>query len=120
MSGLIQTYYEHAQLSDAAYAILATGMSRGDYQDALVQRGFTIAEAAAFAATYSIVETYPDDETSFFAVLFSKTGTNEKILAIRGTSDFYDLAISDAQLALLGVTSQDVALKSFYPDILRN
>ena len=72
MTSLIQMYYEQAQLSDAAYAVLAKGMSRDDYEDALVQRGFTIEEAADFADKYAIVDVFSDDETSFYAVLFQE------------------------------------------------
>lgn len=49
MASLIQTYYEQAQLSDAAYADLLPGMSSSAYRQALRDRGFTIEEAADFA-----------------------------------------------------------------------
>ena len=123
MTNLMQTYYEQAQLSDAAYAVLAKGMSRDTYEDALVQRGFTVEEAAAFAGKYSIIDTFVDDESSFFAVLFQEkdangNGTNKKTLAIRGTNDPFDLFITDQQLALFGATSQSFAMRASYTDIL--
>jgi hypothetical protein len=54
---LIETYYEHAQLSDAASALLEDGMSDANYRNALVTRGFTQAEATTFAGQFSIVKT---------------------------------------------------------------
>jgi len=118
MASLIETYYAHAQLSDAAYAALTDGMSGDLYIDALVNRGFTSTEATAFAAQYSIVKTFEDPATSFYAVLFQKNGTNEKIFAMRGTLEVWDdLAITDVELAFVGVTNQNDSLKSKYAEI---
>ena len=50
MASLIETYYAHAQLADAAYAALTDGMSEALYRNALQNRGFATAEATAFAA----------------------------------------------------------------------
>lgn len=117
MASLIETYYAHAQLSDAAYALLVDGMSGQSYINALRERGFTAAEATAFAAQYSIVKTFEDLNSSFFAVLFQKNGTNQKVLAIRGTQEPFDF-LTDAELALLGVTDQNVSLRLSYPQIV--
>ena len=98
MSNLIHPYYENAQLSDAAYADLAAGMIRREYEDALIARGFSSLQAAEFANRYSIVSTFNDSGTGFSATLFQRIGTNEKILAIRGTNDvvdFFDFQPSD-------------------------
>ena len=58
MGSPIQILHDHAQLSDAAYADLATGMSRRDYEGALIDRAFTEQQAAKFADQYSIVSTF--------------------------------------------------------------
>ena len=51
----------------------------------------------------------------FSATLFQRNGTNEKILAIRGTDDWRDLVITDVlQIGLLGLANQYDDLKTFY------
>ena len=121
MASSIQTFYEQAQLSNAAYTALMEGMSIVDYRASLQEGGFTATEAAEFATKYAILDVYEDPATSFYAVLFQKTGSNglrEKTLAIRGTLEFHDLVITDLQLGLFGITAQNGSLKSFYPEIL--
>ena len=103
MSNLIQTYYDNAQISDAAYADLAAGMAQREYEDALIARGFASFEATEFANRYSIVSTFSDSATGFSATLFQRNGTNEKILAIRGTNDVVDFLTSNLQIGLLGM-----------------
>ncbi|MBS0182663.1 MAG: putative Ig domain-containing protein [Nitrospira sp.] len=114
MSDPIGILYEHAQLSDAAYADLTVGMSRGECEDALIARGFGSLQATEFANRYSIVSTYSDSATGFSATLFQRNGTNEKVLAIRGTDDIVDLLVSDLQLGLLGMANQYESLNAFY------
>ncbi|MGE3154314.1 MAG: calcium-binding protein [Nitrospiraceae bacterium] len=114
MSGLIRTYYDQAQLADAAYAELFVGMPLPDYIQELKERGFASLEAAEFANRYSIVSTFNDVTTGFAATLFQRIGTNEKVLAIRGTNDVVDLLLSDLQIGLFGLADQYVSLKNFY------
>ncbi|MGE3154319.1 MAG: hypothetical protein AB7G48_16330 [Nitrospiraceae bacterium] len=74
MNEAIRTYYEHAELSDAAYANLAVGMLEDIYVRALTDRGFTSLEATEFANRYSIVSTFNDVTTGFAATLFQRNG----------------------------------------------
>ena len=76
MSNLIQTYYDNAQISDAAYADLAAGMAQREYEDALIARGFASFEATEFANRYSIVSTFSDSATGISDTLIQRNGTN--------------------------------------------
>jgi hypothetical protein len=56
MSTSINTYFENAQLSLAAYGLnLSPGMSRANYEAALRQAGMAEVQAQDFADTYSII-----------------------------------------------------------------
>lgn len=115
MADLIETFYRNAQLSDAAYADLAVGMSQDLYIQALRDRGFSALQATEFASRYSVLSTFSNSATGFSATLFQVNGTNEKILAIRGTDDWRDLLITDVlQIGLLGLANQYTDLKTFY------
>jgi hypothetical protein len=84
----INTYFEYAQLSLAAYAnlILDMNTNRTDYIDALKSAGFTDSLASEFVTNYSIAaETFIDSTSGLSATLFQRNGSAEKILAIRGT-----------------------------------
>ncbi|CUS31830.1 calcium-binding protein [Candidatus Nitrospira nitrificans] len=118
MSEVIRTYYEHAQLSDAAYANLSVGMPQDLYVQALKARGFGSLQATEFANRYAIVSTLNDSSTGFSATLFQRNGTSEKILAIRGTNDIVDLLISDLQIGLFGMADQYASLNMFYSQLI--
>lgn len=84
MASSIQTYFENAQLSMAAYADLTEGMTRDRYITELKAVGFTDSLATHFASTYSIVSVSSPNLNGFSAVLFRKNdGSNERFLAIR-------------------------------------
>ena len=125
MSDPTSVYFDHAQLSMAAYAVLTPGMNNNDYKTALKNNGFTDAQAAAFVSTYSIVTVFNDPATDFSATLFQKigspvqkSGSPEKILAIRGTESWRDLLISDLQIGVFGLTNQYASLENVYAQIL--
>ena len=116
MTDLIQTFYQQAQFSMAAYADLAVGMSRSDYEDALKAKGFSSPQATQFAATYSVISTFSDN-TGLTATLFQKTGSTEKILAIAGTNGPLDFLTDIIDVAVLGTTAlqaQYTALQNYY------
>jgi len=121
MSIVIETYFQNALLSMAAYANLTTNMSRLQYVDALVHAGFTQALAETFADTYTIASVSPASPNGFYAVVFQETaahadGSHDKTLAIRGTelSSLADL-ITDANLATFGdVSEQYDSLQAYY------
>ena len=118
MADPINVYFQHAQLSMAAYATLTVGMNSAQYKAALTNAGFSDAQAAAFVSTYSIVKPFNDSSTDFSATLFKKNGTNEMILAIRGTESWRDLLISDLQIGVFGLTNQYTSLENFYSQIV--
>lgn len=118
MSGSIDAYSEHAQLSMAVYATLTEGMPNDAFRNALKNEGFSDIQATTFVNTYSIVKVFNDPSTSFSATLFQKRGSTEKILAIRGTESWQDIVISDLQIGLFGLTNQYQSLRNFLPQIL--
>ena len=116
MASRIETFFQDAQLSMAAYANLTVGMSRDQYEAALRVQGFSTPLAANFADRYAILS--PSIEGfGFSATLFLDKTTNQKVLAVRGTNDFLDLIIADG-LILAGAATliepQYTALKDYY------
>src|SRR5690349_12887766 len=80
-------YFQHAQLSMAAYANYTADMSSIDYKRALKAAGFTDSLADTFLAAYRVVgDTFADPVTGLSVTLFESIASSEKILAIRGTN----------------------------------
>lgn len=89
----VADYFEHAQLSMAAYAVgLQEGMFGGGegspYHTALVGAGMSSSQATKFANTYTVIAQSPD--TGFFgngfsATVFENNDTGAITIAIRGT-----------------------------------
>ena len=92
MSSAINAYFEHAQLSMAAYANLTDGMSNDVIREVLKNSGFSDIQAANFVDTYFIVKVFNDPATNFSATLFQKRGSSEKILAIRGSESWQEVS----------------------------
>lgn len=84
MASIIHTYFENALLSMAAYADLAEGMTRDLYITELKAVGFTNSLAEQFADTYSIAADTFSNAQGLAVNLLQKTGSTEKVLAIRG------------------------------------
>jgi len=107
----INTNFEQAQLSLAAYALdLRRGMPGAadtDYTNALRFAGMSQTQAAQFANTYTVVDQYTDPTTGLSATVFQK-GT-QYVLALRGTevTDILDY-IADAQLLFGGAARAQI------------
>ncbi len=114
----VDAYFEHAQLSMAAYAALTEGIPSDAYKEALKNEGFSDVQATAFVSTYSVAKVFSDPATNFSATLFQKRGSAEKILAIRGTESWQDIMISDLQIGLFGLANQYQSLRNFLPQII--
>lgn len=117
-----------ASLALASYAVLPSSLTESGYIDALRSGDMTLAQATAFAATYSVVTQYNHSEelplyddggnltgyttlsNGLSVTVFEKLDaagmpTGEKYLAIRGTNDGTDIATDIVDIALLGTTA---------------
>jgi Ca2+-binding RTX toxin-like protein len=116
MSELINSYYDNAQLSLAAYFTLSPGPISAS---ALVNadNGFSQSMADVFALRYTVLD--QRSVGGFSATLFFDHDTQQKVIAIRGTNDFLDV-LSDLSI-LFGTggrfDSQYDALKQYYADL---
>ncbi len=125
MANTINDYYENAILSDIAYYNLNSGMTSAEFKSALMEDG-GIAEVKAeyISARYQILETSSGIKTwisGFDAVIFYDTETNEKVLAIRGTSSLQDFLTDVISVARIGDTDiqlQYQHLKEFYGELV--
>lgn len=121
MSETLKTYYDYAQLSQAAYATLTPNIGELFFRDALTANaaGFSTTQAENFASRHTVLHQADDPVTGFSATLFQRDD-GSKILAIRGTNGFLD-ALSDLNI-LFGTAglfdSQYDALKSYYADLI--
>ena len=83
-------YLKQSEFSLAAYANLSLGISTVDYQDALLEAGFSVPQAKLFVATYSVKAVFNDNSNGLSVTVFEdKDG--QKFLAIRGTNDLQDV-----------------------------
>ncbi|MCS6297679.1 MAG: hypothetical protein H8K09_15700 [Nitrospira sp.] len=123
MTSPITLYFQHAQLSMAAYSDLTATMSVENYKNALKGDGFTDALADQFVATFKIAaDTFTDAATGLSVTLFQSIATGEKILAIRGTNpnEINDL-ITDGLLVAgesATLSPQYAALQSYYAQLV--
>ena len=121
MSEPLKTYYDYAQLSQAAYATLTPNMEVLPFRDALTANavGFSTTQAENFANRYTVLHQADDLATGFSATLFQRDD-GSKILAIRGTDGFLDV-LSDLNI-LFGTAglfdTQYQALKSYYEQLV--
>ncbi len=97
----ISDNFRQAELALAAYASLSIGEPE---PEDLKTAGMTAAQAAAFAATYSVVAQYNDPATDLSATVFADTN-GAKYLAIRGTDSGIDLVTDIVSIGLLGSTA---------------
>ncbi len=93
-----ETYFQNAELSQAAYA----NFESGNYDRAMVSTAlqvsgsgdFSSAQAEAFTdpnAGFTVYHHLPDDATGFSATTFRNNATGEITIAIRGTDEPIDL-----------------------------
>ena len=121
MSETLKIYYDYAQLSQAAYAIVTPNMEEIPFRDALTANaaGFSTTQAENFASRYTVLHQADDPATGFSATLFQRND-GSKILAIRGTDGFLD-SLSDLNI-LLGTggifDGQYDKLKEFYEQLV--
>ena len=99
MSETIKSYFENAQLSQAAYAFLNKELmsTPSDFIDALrVDNNFSEAQATQFVNQYSIIHDQQNTPNGFSATLF-KDQSDVYTLAIRGTepTSFTDIVLTD-------------------------
>jgi len=121
MAGSIESYFEFAQLSMAAYANLSVGISGDNYRNALIAAGFSEVSADKFVATYTVASVSDPSVTGFSATVFEKIPAQgqtqvERVLAIKGTNDPADILIDFVNLAILGsenLNPQYLALRSY-------
>jgi hypothetical protein len=105
MPGLIQSYFDFAQLSMAAYGSLTPEISGEDYTDELEATGFTAQLAANFSTRYAVRSVSDPSLSGFSATLFERLGVSENdpsrwVLAIRGTNDAADVLVDLVSVAL--------------------
>ena len=91
----INQYFDFAQLAQASYALLSSGMSYASAVNALKDPDtseFTQKQAEIFASGYTVLS-QRTDVSGFSATLF-QDASGKKFLAIRGTqiTDIGDLA----------------------------
>jgi len=110
VSTLSQQMFENAELSFAAYATLAPGMTGPDMEDRLKGAGFSETQARRFAQQYRVVDQYTDSSNGLSVTFFEKLTGNppEQIIAVRGTEFATDF-LNDVVLAdVVGIgTSPD-------------
>lgn len=81
----IQQYFEFAQLAQASYALLESGLS----ESALTtEGGFSTSQATSFRMDYTLRSHQPDTvfNGDFSASVFQNNASGEYTLAIRGTA----------------------------------
>ena len=86
-------YYKEAELALAAYANLTFGMITDVYKKALEDAGLSAAQAAHFAATYTVVNQFTDPATGLSATVFENIADGKRYLAIRGTEGLTDYIV---------------------------
>lgn len=84
-----------AELALAAYSTLYSGISDDAYTNALRDgdKSMTVAQAAAFAAKWNVVDQYTDITTGASATVFQAVSGGPKYLAIRGTDGGLDFVV---------------------------
>lgn len=119
MNQEITTAFEYALLARAAYANLKPDSNiiniLTDADPALnSNNGWSAALAEYFASKFTVIASELNGLENYQGVFFKRTGTDEYILANRGTKELYiDLVISDALLAGTGITTQLIGLETF-------
>lgn len=114
----VTDYFEQAQLSLAAYALnLTPGISGTAYTDKLKAAGMSAFQATEFAKNYDVLS-QRSDGNGFSATLFLDKTNNQKILAVRGTNDFFDIVVTDVAIALSGLTNQYSNLEAYYQQLI--
>jgi hypothetical protein len=116
-------YFTSAQLSMAAYANLTVGMSLDQYKQELVRVGFTDDLAQEFVTQYSIAADTFSNAQGLAVNLFQKTGSTEKVLAIRGTEGINTLSdlVADGRIVIgeaADLNPQYAALKNYYQQLV--
>ena len=102
----INTCFIQAELSLAAYGTFSIG-SIDPNQLTNPDVGMSPAQAAVFAATYTVVDQYTDPSSGFSATVFEHAG--QRYLAIRGTEKGSLLDyVADADLALSGAATKQI------------
>jgi len=114
MSEPLTSYYQYAQLAQAAYGTFSPGRPSIDIlKSSTVEFPHFLAEA--FSREYTVLHQIDDSVTGFSATLFQRND-GQKILAIRGTEfTVADLA-TDALIGLFGnsvLNPQYLALKDY-------
>ena len=100
----IQDLFQQAQLAEAAYA----DFSAPDTKKALTDSGFSVAQATAFVAEWSVVDHIPDTSSGFSATLFQSKLTGKFTLAIRGSTQMVDFAADAGLIAADGIAADQM------------
>ena len=88
MAADIKFTADMAGLAEAAYALFDSSKTT---QKALVDSGFSDAQATTFVANWAVIDHLPDDpESDFSATLFKSNVSGEFTLAFRGTAGHVD------------------------------
>lgn len=125
----IQNLFQQAQLAEAAYANffdnsgnLVTTVAK--LTGALTTGGmkFSAAQAAAFAADWSVVSQQPNTSNGFSATVFKNNATGEYVFAARGTEPpaiFTDWATNLGDVGSDGIAiSQGLDMFNYYQQLI--
>ena len=131
MTANINTYYENALLSEAAYVSLDYGMSKEELIEALYDGGMEQNLAAIFADKFSIVDQYTDPSTGLSATIFKKIDGGKLYFSMRGTEflddsfpyvdniDLNDIFGADLDIVKTGVArDQIMSLYNYYQRLI--
>ena len=121
MSTTTTQYNSYAQAALAAYAtgLIAGVENAARYRDPDV--GMAVNQAAAFNATWNVLQQSPLNGNGFSAVLLQNRTTGEKVLAIAGTNGWADWITDLVNIALYGTVlgmPQYLSLESFYTQLV--
>ena len=117
MSNVINTYYQQAQMTLAAYANLTPGQPADIAFFRDKGMGAAQAQTQTFAATYEVLDR-KFDATSYSATVFKHRISGEVTLAIRGTDDGLNLVTALVRIGLIGSAAFQPQYSSLYSQIL--
>lgn len=102
-----QDMFQQAQLAEAAYADFSKVTT--STKQALINAGFSDAQATAFVAEWEVIDHVPDTSSGFSATIFRNKQSGGYTLAIRGSTDMNDFTEDAALIAKDGVAVRQLA-----------
>ncbi|MEW8069072.1 MAG: hypothetical protein AB2792_10850 [Candidatus Thiodiazotropha sp.] len=120
----MNTEYNYALLSEAAYANLQNKFSSEDVKSSLINKDFSLTQAADFVTHWRVAHHLPNTSTGFSATIFeSLDNPGEYVFAIRGTEPGHwptDVVLTDiADIGADGIAlNQAIDLYNYYQRLI--